>query len=206
MKKCKAIIFDLGAVILNINYQNTIDEFTKLGVNNATTFYSKKVQTNLFNQIETGIISSNEFLKELQKETKNANINQVEKAWNAMLLDLPEERVQLIRKLKNNHSIYLLSNTNAIHIDAFKKQLGNKKWLAFCKLFDKMYLSHELGLRKPDIKIFEYILKEQKLKAEEVFFIDDSPQHIASAKKIGINCHHLLDDEDIITLFPDIIL
>ena len=206
MKKCKAIIFDLGAVILNINYQNTIDEFTKLGVNNATTFYSKKVQTNLFNQIETGMISSNEFLKALQKETKNANINQVEKAWNAMLLDLPEERVQLIKKLKNNHSVYLLSNTNAIHIDAFKKQLGNKKWLAFCKLFDKMYLSHELGLRKPDIKIFEYILKEQKLKAEEVFFIDDSPQHIASAKKIGINCHHLLDDEDIITLFPDIIL
>jgi len=206
MKKCKTIIFDLGAVILNINYQNTIDEFTKLGVNNAATLYSKKVQTNLFNQIETGMISSDEFLKALQKETKNANINQVEKAWNAMLLDLPEERVHLIKKLKNNHTIYLLSNTNAIHIDAFKKQLGNKKWLAFCKLFDKMYLSHELGLRKPDVKIFEYILKEQKLKAEEVFFIDDSPQHIASAKKIGIHCHHLLDDENIITLFPDIIL
>ncbi len=207
MKKCKAIIFDLGAVILNINYQNTIDEFTKLGVNNAATFYSKKVQTNLFNQIETGIISSNEFLKALQKETKNANIKQVEKAWNAMLLDLPEERIQLIEKLKkNNYSIYLLSNTNAIHIDAIKKQLGKRKWLAFCKLFDKMYLSHELGLRKPDVKIFEYILNEQKLKAEEVFFIDDSPQHIASAKKIGIHCHHLLDDENIITLFPDIIL
>ena len=206
MKKCKAIIFDLGAVILNINYQNTIDEFTKLGVNNAATLYSKKVQTNLFNQIETGMISSDEFLKALQKETKNANINQVEKAWNAMLLDLPEERIQLIEKLKNNYSIYLLSNTNAIHIDAIKKQLGKRKWLAFCKLFDKMYLSHELGLRKPDVKIFEYILKEQKLKAEEVFFIDDSPQHIASAKKIGIHCHHLLDDENIITLFPDIIL
>ena len=206
MKKCKAIIFDLGAVILNINYQNTIDEFTKLGVTNAATFYSKKVQTNLFNQIETGMISSNEFLTALQKETKNANINQVEKAWNAMLLDLPEERIQLIEKLKNNYSIYLLSNTNAIHIDAIKKQLGKRKWLAFCKLFDKMYLSHELGLRKPDVKIFEYILKKQKLKAEEVFFIDDSPQHIASAKKIGIHCHHLLDDENIITLFPDIIL
>ena len=206
MKKCKTIIFDLGAVILNINYQNTIDEFTKLGVNNAATLYSKKVQTNLFNQIETGMISSNKFLKALQKETKNANINQVEKAWNAMLLDLPEERVQLIKKLKNNHTIYLLSNTNTIHIDALKKQLGNRKWFAFCKLFDKMYLSHELGLRKPDVKIFEYILKEQKIKAEEVFFIDDSPQHIASAKKIGIHCHHLLDDENIITLFPDIIL
>jgi putative hydrolase of the HAD superfamily len=206
MKKCKAIIFDLGAVILNINYQNTIDEFTKLGVKNAATFYSKKVQTDLFNQIETGMISSNQFLKALQKKTNNANIIQVEQAWNAMLLDLPEERLQLIKKLKDNHNIYLLSNTNAIHINAFKEQLGDKKWLAFCELFDKMYLSHELGLRKPDVKIFEYILKEQKLKAEEVFFIDDSPQHIAGAKKLGIHSHHLLDNEDIITLFPDIIL
>ena len=206
MKKCKAIIFDLGAVILNINYQNTIDEFTKLGVNNAATFYSKKVQTNLFNQIETGMISSNEFLKALQKETNNTNITQLEQAWNAMLLDLPEERLQLIKKLKSNHTIFLLSNTNAIHINAFKKQLGDKKWLAFCKLFDKMYLSHEVGLRKPDIEIFEYILTEQKLIAEEVFFIDDSPQHIASAKKLGIHCHHLLENEDVISLFPDIIL
>ena len=206
MKKCKAIIFDLGAVILNINYQNTIDEFSKLGVKNAATFYSKKVQTDLFNQIETGIISSNQFLKALQKETNNASIIQVEQAWNAMLLDLPEEQLLMIKKLKNNYTILLLSNTNVIHIDAFKKLLGNTKWLAFCELFDKMYLSYELGLRKPDVKIFEYILKEQELKAEEVFFIDDSPQHIAGAKKLGIHCHHLLDDEDIINLFPDIIL
>ena len=206
MKKCKVIIFDLGAVILNINYENTIDEFTKLGVKNAETFYSKKVQTELFNKIETGKISNNEFLKALQKETKNAKIKQVKIAWNAMLLDLPKERLQLIKKLKNNHTIYLLSNTNSIHINAFKEELGNKKWLEFCELFDKMYLSHELGLRKPDAKIFEYILNEQKLKAEDVFFIDDSPQHIASAKKLGINCHHLLDNEDITFLFPDIIL
>ena len=69
-----------------------------------------------------------------------------------------------------------------------------------------MYLSHEVGLRKPDIEIFEYVLTEQKLIAEEVFFIDDSPQHIANAKKLGIHCHHLLENEDVITLFPDIIL
>tara|TARA_B100000767_G_scaffold208188_1_gene195118 strand:+ start:97 stop:717 length:621 start_codon:yes stop_codon:yes gene_type:complete len=206
MKKCKAIIFDLGSVILNINYQNTIDEFTKLGIKNAANFYSKKVQTDLFDKIETGKISSNEFLKSIQKETKNKNINQLKMAWNAMLLDLPEERLRLIKKLNNNHNIYLLSNTNAIHIDSFKKQLGNTKWLEFCKLFDKMYLSYELGLKKPNVKIFEHILEDQKLKAEDVFFIDDSPQHIAGAEKLGIQCHHLLDDEDIIDLFSDIIL
>jgi len=203
MKNSKAIIFDLGAVILNINYQNTIDAFTKLGVKNASTFYSKKVQTDLFNKIETGKITTEQFLSALQKETNNATIKLVESAWNAMLLNLPEERLALIKELKKDYSIFLLSNTNAIHIDAFKKQLGDEKWEEFYGLFDKLYLSHEVGLRKPNAEIFEHILTEQKLKAEEVFFIDDSPQHIEGAKKLGIQTHHLLDNEDIITLFPD---
>ena len=203
MKNSKVIIFDLGAVILNINYQNTIDEFTKLGVKNASSFYSKKVQTDLFNQIETGKITAEKFLTELQKETNNATISQVKYAWNSMLLDLPNERLELIKALKSKYRIYLLSNTNNIHIDAFKKQLGNAKWEDFCNLFDKMYLSHEVGLRKPNAEIFKHILTEQKLKAEEVFFIDDSPQHIEGAKKLGIKTHHLLDNENITTLFPD---
>tara|TARA_B110000908_G_scaffold128531_1_gene150952 strand:- start:77 stop:697 length:621 start_codon:yes stop_codon:yes gene_type:complete len=205
MKNSKAIIFDLGAVILNINYQNTIDAFTKLGVQNASTFYSKKVQTDLFNQIETGEITAEEFLIALQRETNKATINQVRDAWNAMLLDLPNERLTLIKALKSKYRIYLLSNTNSIHIDAFKRQLGIVKWQEFSDLFDKMYLSHEVGMRKPNAEIFEHILSEQKLKAEEVFFIDDSPQHIEGAKKIGIQSHHLLDNEEITTLFPGII-
>ena len=205
MKNSKAIIFDLGAVILNINYQNTIDAFTKLGVQNASTFYSKKVQTDLFNQIETGEITAEEFLIALQRETNKATINQVRDAWNALLLDMPNDRLELIKALKSKYRIYLLSNTNSIHIDAFKKQLGIVKWQEFSDLFDKMYLSHEVGMRKPNAEIFEHILAEQKLKAEEVFFIDDSPQHIEGAKKIGIQSHHLLDNEEITTLFPGII-
>ena len=203
MKNIKAIIFDLGAVILNINYQNTIDAFSKLGVKNASTFYSKKAQANLFNQIETGDITTEKFLSELQKKTNNASINQVSEAWNAMLLDLPENRLAVIQSLKKEYSIYLLSNTNTIHIDAFKKKIGKAKWIKFCNLFDKMYLSHEMGLRKPNAAIFEYILKEQNLKPEEVFFIDDSPEHIESANKLGIKTYHLKNGEEIATLFPD---
>ena len=203
MKNIKAIIFDLGAVILNINYQNTIDEFSKLGVRNASSFYSKKAQANLFNQIETGDITVEKFLTKLQKETNNSSINQISEAWNAMLLDLPKNRLAVIQSLKKEYPIYLLSNTNAIHIDALKKKIGNKKWEKFCNLFDKMYLSHELGLRKPDAAIFEYILKEQNLKPEEVFFIDDSPEHIQGANKLGIKTHHLKTEEEIATLFPD---
>ena len=203
MKNIKAIIFDLGAVILNIDYQNTINAFSKLGVKNASSFYSKKVQTNLFNQIETGDITAEKFLTELQKETNNASINQVAEAWNAMLLDLPENRLTLIQSLKKEYSIYLLSNTNTIHIDAFKKKLRKANWKKFCNLFDKMYLSHELGLRKPNVAIFEYLLKEQNLQAHEVFFIDDSPQHIEGANKLGIKTHHLKNGEEITALFPD---
>ena len=203
MKNSKAIIFDLGAVLLNINYQNTIDEFFKLGVKNASTFYSKKAQTDLFNQIETGKITNQKFLAELQKETTNATIYQVEKAWNAMLLDLPKERISLLKKLKKDYPIFLLSNTNAIHISAIKEYLGENTYANFYNLFNKVYYSHEIGFRKPNKEAFQLILKENNLKANEVIFIDDSPQHIEEAKKLGMKTHHLKDGEEITTLFAD---
>ena len=203
MKNVKTIIFDLGAVILNINYQNTIDEFEKLGVKNANSFYSKKKQTNLFNQIETGKISAKAFLLQLQKETTSANIKQVENAWNSMLLNLPQERISLIKSLKNKYKIYLLSNTNSIHINAFKNKLGVKKYNEFYNLFHKVYYSYKIGFRKPHAKAFQLILNENKLPAHEVLFIDDSPQHIEGAKKLGIKTYHLEDNQEITTLFPD---
>ena len=206
MKNVKAIIFDLGAVILNINYQNTIDEFKKLGVKNPNSFYSKKKQTHLFNQIETGKISQKEFLLQLQKETSDASIQQVKNAWNAMLLDLPEERIKLLKSLNQNYAIFLLSNTNALHICEFKKKLGDNEYTEFYNLFDKVYYSHKIGFRKPQAEAFTIILNQNKLSAHEVLFIDDSPQHIEGAKKLGIQADHLQDNEEVTTLFPDIVL
>ena len=127
MKNINAIIFDLGAVILNIDYQKTIKEFQKIGIQNPASLYSKKVQTNLFNQLEIGKISEEEFLKEMQKKTNNSDVSQIKNAWNAMLLDLPEKRISLITALKNKYQLYLQSKTNIIHINAFKKKIGKKK-------------------------------------------------------------------------------
>jgi len=206
MKNIKAIIFDLGAVILNINYQNTINEFEKLGVKNPSSFYSKKAQNNLFNKIETGEISEREFLLKLQKETPNASIKQVKNAWNAMLLDLPEKRINLLKKINQNYSIFLLSNTNTIHIAKFEKILGRNQYHEFYNLFNKVYYSHKIGFRKPQIEAFQIILDENKLSPNEVLFIDDSPQHIEGAKKLGIKTHHLQDNKEVATLFPDTVL
>jgi len=205
MKNIKTIIFDLGDVLLNINYQLTIIEFAKFGVKNADSFYSKKVQTNLFNEIETGKISVDSFLKSLQKETENASTNELRNAWNSMLLDLPKERIELLKKLKQDFPIYLLSNTNSIHISEFRKKLGETKYQEFYNLFDKVYYSHEIGFRKPNKDAFQLILDENNIKANEVLFIDDSPQHIEGANKLGIQTHHLSDTEEVATLFPDII-
>ena len=201
MKNCKAVIFDLGGVLLNIDYRLTIEAFNELGMKNADLFYSKKIQNPIFDKIEEGAINPKEFLDALQKECKNASIEQVENAWNSILLDLPVNRLDCIKKLKNNYKIFLLSNTNEIHIKAFRKKIGEKQWEAFSSLFDKMYLSHQIGFRKPGKEAFQIILEENKLKPNEVFFIDDSPQHIEAAKKLGLHCHYLVEGVEICSLF-----
>ena len=206
MKNINAIIFDLGAVILNINYQKTIEEFKKLGVENPASLYSKKTQTNLFDQLEIGKITKDHFLQEMQKKTNNASFSQIKNAWNSMLLDLPENRIKLIGELRKKYQIYLLSNTNIIHINKFKKKIGEKKYNKFYNLFDKVYYSHIIGFRKPDKEAFFLILRNHNLNPKKVLFIDDSPQHIIGAQNIGINTHHLKSHQDITTLFPDITL
>ena len=173
MKNIKSIIFDLGGVLLNISYQNTIDEFEKLGVDNSSAFYSKKSQTNIFNLLETGEISENELIREIQSSCKSATRKQIIFAWNSMLLDLPKNRTNLLKNLKEKYQLFLLSNTNSIHIKEFKSRLGEVKYSKFYNLFDKVYYSHEIGVRKPHSEAFLLVLDENNLKEKEVLFIDD---------------------------------
>ena len=203
MKNITSIIFDLGAVLLNISYQKTINEFEQLGIENSSSFYSKKKQTNIFNLLETGKITEQNFVSEIKKNCTIASSEQIRYAWNAMLLDLPEDRIYLLKQLKEKYSLYLLSNTNAIHISSFRKKIGKKNYKEFYSLFEKVYYSHEIGFRKPNKEAFQLILDEQNLNPKEVLFIDDSQQHIEAAKKLDLNCYHLKDEEDITTLFPD---
>jgi HAD superfamily hydrolase (TIGR01549 family) len=123
-----------------------------------------------------------------------------------MLLDLPKHRISLLKDLNKKYDIYLLSNTNSIHISEFKNIMGYEKYEVFYKLFKKVYYSHEIGFRKPNKEAFQLILDENNLNADEVLFIDDSPQHIEGAKNLGIKTYHLKYGEEVTTLFPDIAL
>ena len=206
MKNIDNIIFDLGNVILNIDYQNTIDAFEKIGVMNASSFYSKSYQLNIFSQLETGRISKQDFVLEIQKFAPKASSTQIINAWNAILQDLPNERIEVLKKIKDKFSIFLLSNTNSIHIEKIIDNLGIKKYKEFYNLFDKVYYSHEIKLRKPNSDIFRLVIKENNLSIKNTLFIDDSIQHIESAKKIGLKTYHLDGKETMESIFPDIIL
>ena len=206
MKKIDNIIFDLGNVILDIDYQSTIKAFEKIGIENASILYSKSSQTKIFDQLETGKITKEDFILEIQKIIPKASKSEIINAWNAIIKDLPESRIDILKNLKDKFSIFLLSNTNSIHINDIVKKIGRGKYDEFYNLFDKVYYSHEVKLRKPDPNIFKLVINENNLKIKNTLFIDDSIQHINSAKKLGLQTYHLNNSiESLETIFPDII-
>ena len=204
MKKIKNIIFDLGGVILNIDYHLTSKAFKDLGNVNFDELYSQAQQNNIFNKFETGKLSGDDFVKYLQEFIPLKTKNEIEKAWNSMLLDLPLSRIDLLKSLGNDYRIFLLSNTNEIHINYFTNYVNEKfgKNL-FQSLFENHYYSNEIGLRKPNMDAFNYVITQNKLKASETLFIDDSEQHIKGANKVGLNTYFLKNGEDISSLFLD---
>lgn len=192
------IIFDFGGVIINIDYQATIDAFKQLGIVDFDALYSQADQSDLFDAIETGRISSQHFINGLLNILpKGISANKVVHAWNAMILDIPTERIEFLIELKKTHSIYLLSNTNSIHIDKALREWNKVSKVAINDVFDHVYLSHEMGLRKPHTTIFKQVCDEQQLKTSDSLFIDDSLQHIQGARKAGLHAHHLLATESI---------
>jgi glucose-1-phosphatase len=203
----KTIIFDLGGVILNINYNLTSKCFENFGAVNFDALYSKAQQKDIFNQLETGKITPSIFRKELNSLMKlNLSDKKFDASWNAMLLDLPIERLELIKSLKSSYNTFLLSNTNEIHIRAFKKIINKEiGYSNFASAFKKCYYSSEIGLRKPNVDCFNFVLKQNNLNAQETLFIDDSKQHIQGAKKAGLKTYYLKKNEDLVSVFPDTI-
>ena len=128
--------------------------------------------------------------------------SQIVNAWNGMLLGFMPDALACLKRLRSTYRLFLLSNTNEIHIQEIENRVGAAFFSDFCALFEKVYLSHELGLRKPHAEVFTHILKEQGLKAGETLFIDDSIQHVEGAIKAGLHAHHLTDDQTIGQLFP----
>lgn len=198
----EAIIFDLGGVLLNLDYDLTEKAFISLGMANFGESYSQLQQVNLFDRYEIGEISSFHFVNRLlDLLPPGTTANQVVHAWEAMILDFPAERLRFLEELSGKYRLFLLSNTNDLHIDAVRRSLektvGHKNLEQY---FEKTYFSSAVGMRKPDSKIFEFVCSENNLDPAKTIFIDDSPQHIEGAKLAGIEAFLLEKNQDVFEL------
>lgn len=200
MKNIKNIIFDLGGVFIGINYSKTEKAFAGLGVKNFKDLYSQHHASFLFEQLETGKISPAEFCHEFRRAAKvNLSDSQIEAAWNAMLGKFFKQNVQWLQTIKQRCNIFLFSNTNIIHYNAFQKiyneEVGGQP---FDDHFIRAYYSHDLGLRKPYPEAFEAMLERENLMAPETLFIDDTLQNIRGAQIAGLQTIHLYNPDKLI--------
>lgn len=194
----KNIIFDLGGVLLNIDYKKTIEAFRELGMDDPELAFSKEVQADFFQKFEKGLISETVFVSEINKEFKDATPQEIIEVWCALLGDFPMQRFEYLKRLSKNYRLFLLSNTNIIHLKAFEKIIDKAVgWSKFRSLFEGIGYSHELNMRKPDADIFMKMIDKYNMNPEETCFIDDTDVHVATANSVGITAFHLTNGKDI---------
>lgn len=198
-KMIKNIIFDLGGVLLDIDYQKSIDAFKNRGIDDFEDMFSQFKADELFEKLETGKISETDFYAAIKKRTGHTIVNEeIDQAWNALILSFRKESLEILEKLSADYKLYLLSNTNNIHLKYFKslftRETGKPLLDAY---FIKAWYSSEVGLRKPGQEIFQFALQEENLVAAETLFIDDTLANIETAQKLGFKTHHLLPTERI---------
>lgn len=206
-EKIKNIIFDLGGVIINLDVPATWQAFQKLAVNHPMLLSDFDWQMDFLKQYEIGKISSAEFLDHLKKKLSTPIDDQVLiDAWNAMLLDIPLSRLQLLSALKKQYRIFLLSNTNELHYLAFhsilEKSHGHSSLSDF---FHHAYYSHLIGKRKPDPETFQFVLDQQNLNPNETLFLDDTSMHLEGAAQTGIHTILVNSENPITTIFEPVL-
>jgi putative hydrolase of the HAD superfamily len=203
IEEAKNIIFDLGAVIINITPETVVDAFRSAYQGDFETKYAQLVSSGIFEAYEIEKVNSAKFLATIFEALEGQISTQdIEAIWNKMLLDIPTRRIEILQQQKALKNTFLCSNTNEIHIDVINQYIKDEFNInGLDPLFHQVYLSYKLGIRKPNPEIFELILDQHQLIPSETLFIDDSAEHIATANKLGIQTIHLTGDLTLEKLF-----
>lgn len=199
MSTIKNVIFDLGGVLLNIDYNKTSKAFKKLGASDFDAFYSQQGANELFEALETGNITEEDFYNTMQEHCyPGTSAEQIKAAWNAILLDFRNDSLQFLFQLKDKYKLFLLSNTNSIHQAAFNKIFETQTGLSsFDDFFTGAYYSHLIHRRKPYPETYSFVLQDAGISRNETLFIDDSPVNIDGAIEAGLKTHLLVPGEKI---------
>jgi len=202
----KNLIFDLGGVILDLSVPATLDSFARLsGLGREKVedlFYANAG----FLKYEKGLLSDadfRDFVREIY--SVKATDAQLDACWNAMLVGIPLVKLQLLSRLMNRYQVFLLSNTNSIHLEYINHVIlpGVTGGTSLDPFFHKTYYSHVMKKRKPDAEIFEQVLQENNLLPEETLFLDDHPKNIEGAAAVGIRTLHVVTPDLMLTHFHE---
>ncbi|MFH0999488.1 MAG: HAD family phosphatase [Bacteroidota bacterium] len=199
----KNIILDFGGVIYAIDHQRTKNAFSDLGLQSFDELYGHTIQTKLFEEFEKGNISPSVFRGEIRKFiSKTVSDAELDTAWNALLIDYNLSSLRAISYAKKHYRLFLLSNTNQIHFRHYMAQLEamNQKE-TFLNSFSKIYFSHQIGMRKPDLEIYENVLRENNLVADQCLFIDDLNVNIVASRRAGLPAFLLEEGMELASLF-----
>lgn len=205
LNNIKTIIFDLGGVIIDLDVDRTITGFSAL-----SGFSPEKVKEiynshPIFHEFEKGLVTESGFREVVRSlfHSEGVSDDNVDEIWNGMLLSIPLQRLELMSHLKENYNVMILSNTNSIHIRQMYSNIlpGVAGVSSFDPFVHKAYYSHEIKMRKPDAEIYQYVLDDYDLKAEETVFLDDNPDNVKGAGKLGIQVKHITDTKMLFNLF-----
>ena len=199
----KNIIFDLGNVLLNLDFNASILAFQKIGLTEDVLDRQQAYSDPVFYELETGKIMPEKFRKRVRKILNNPDLTdqEIDEAWSAMILDIPENRVNLLQELGKNYNVYLFSNTNKIHINKLLSEFKVQHKIDFPSLFVKAFYSQEIHERKPDLSSYEKVIKLSGINPEESVFIDDLEKNIIAAKQTGLKTFWLKDGMEIADIF-----
>jgi putative hydrolase of the HAD superfamily len=192
MTPVKNIIFDLGNVLYDIDFEIMYKRFHELGIPNFENHFTLNQSDPLFFDLEKGFIDEVTFCSRFnQLYNLSLNKDQIIEAWNSLLIGFREKSLDWLKSNQSNFSLFLYSNTNQPHQDYFLAQYTREIGGDFNTLFKKPYYSHEMGMRKPDPASFQYILDQEGLKAAETLFIDDNEPNVAAAASVGFQVLYL---------------
>ena len=191
------IIFDFGDVFINLDKQAPVVNLQKLGLKNWNN------DLDLLNhQFEKGLIDRKTFLQGIQNQIPNASLDEIEQAWNSVLLDFPLYRLEFLQLLSQKYRLFLLSNTDAIHIREFENKNGISFYSDFYQCFEKVYFSYEMGMRKPDLEIYKTVINNHELLPKHTLFVDDKKENTDAAMQLGLQVWNLqVGTDDVVHLF-----
>jgi glucose-1-phosphatase len=197
-----SIIFDWGGVITNIDFMATIRAFQEIGHPTMQSYFGDKKGHDLFLRLEKGMAEPSEIYSKMVEDIGHpVPLQSLNDAFCAMILDTPAQRISILKSLRKNYKLFLLSNTNSIHTDYYRNHFRQKMNFDFADLFDKVYYSNLLGMRKPDHEIFEYVLNDARLNPHETLFIDDTEANILAAGELDIQAFHLTHEYSMENVF-----